>query len=216
MNNLTYPAKMYSKNNYIMIFMIDFFKGEGYCHSVYLDEVLKEPEVQPRGRHKKFSSVGNDLTKAVYAGRTYKTSRKINKIVMHCTATPIGRDVDAGDVDNMHINRWGASSGIGYHYLIKLDGTIEKGRWADFSGAHVKGHNRETLAVAYAGGVDRNMRAVEDLHTPAQKKSIEALLTLLRRKYKLNKTDVLGHREFPRVYKACPCLDMDKIRRDIG
>ena len=213
---LSIPADAYSKNKYLKIFMIDFFKGDKFCHRAYLDEVFKEPEVQPRGRHKKFSSVGNDLTSEVFRGRTYKTSRRINKIVMHCTATPVGRDVDADDVDNMHLNRWGVSSGIGYHYLIKLDGTIEKGRWADFSGAHTRGHNRDTLAVAYAGGVDSTLRSVEDNHTKAQKKSIEALLTLLRLKYKLDKSDILGHREFSGVYKDCPCLNMDQIRHDIG
>lgn len=213
---LSYAAKAYSDNSYIKIFFIDLLKGDKFCHRTYLDEVFKRPEMTPRGRHQKFSSIGNDLTADVFKGDTYKTPREINQLVVHCTATPVGRKVSAKDVDNMHINRWGATSGIGYHYLIAQDGTIEKGRWADYSGAHVKGHNSDTLGIAYAGGVDSNLNAVEDRITPKQRESLNELLALLADIYGLRNKDVLGHREFRGVYKACPCLNMDSVRRDIN
>ncbi len=214
-SRLTSAARAYSNNNYLKIFFIDLFNGGNYCHKSYLDQVFGEPKVQAKGRHKKFSSIGNDLTRSVFKGSTYKTQRKINNIAVHCTATPIGRDISAKDVDNMHLNRWGPNSGCGYHYLIKLDGTIEKGRWADYAGAHVRGRNSDTLAVTYAGGVDNNLDAVEDSATYEQMKSLEELLSLLINIYNLDAEDVLGHREFPKVYKACPCLSMDKLRENI-
>lgn len=215
LDKLSIPAQAYSKNNYVRIFFIDLFMGDNYCHKKYLEEVFHEPATKPRGRHKKFSSIGNDLTKQVFKGKTYKTNRKINNIAVHCTATPIGRDIDAHDIDNMHINRWGVNSGCGYHYIIKLDGTIEKGRWVDYGGAHVRGRNSDTIAVSYVGGVDKNLNAVEDAATDAQVKSLEELLSLLVDLYNLDPKDVLGHREFPKVYKACPCLTMDDIRKNI-
>ena len=53
--------------------------------------------------------------------------RQINKIIVHCSATKEGRDFDVEDVRNWHVkvNKW---NDIGYHYIIKLDGTIQKGR----------------------------------------------------------------------------------------
>lgn len=212
---LSLPAKAYSQNKYWKIFLIDLVMGDQYCHRAYLDEVFRHP-IMPRGRHKRFSSIGNDLTKDVYKGKTYITKdRKITKIAVHCTATPIGRDLDAHDIDNMHINRWGSSSGCGYHYIIKIDGTIEKGRWADYPGAHVKNYNANSIGIAYVGGVDKNLSAVEDAATPAQMESLYTLTKLLIKGYKLKARDVLGHREFPNVYKGCPCLTMDDVRKEI-
>ena len=215
LDRLSIPADAYSKNKYLKIFFIDLFLGDNYCHEKYLSEVFKEPAIKARGRHKKFSSIGRDLTKEIYSGRTYKTYRKINNIAVHCTATPIGRNVDAHDIDNMHLNRWGPKSGCGYHYIIKLDGTIEKGRWVDNAGAHVKGRNHDTIAVTYVGGVDKNLNAIEDAATEAQEESLNEILSLLVDMYDLEPSNVLGHREFPRVYKACPCLSMDKYRNKI-
>ncbi len=69
-----------------------------------------------------------------------KSVRKINKIIIHCTATPEGRDIDAETIDKWHINRgW---SGIGYHYVVKLDGTIEEGRSVNKTGAHTRGYKQ--------------------------------------------------------------------------
>lgn len=212
---LSIPAKAYSENKYLQIFFIDLIMGDKHCHRTYLDEVFRHP-IMPRGRHKKFSSVGNNLTKGVYKGRTYITKeRPIEKIAIHCTATPLGRDLGAHDIDNMHINRWGANSGCGYHYIIKIDGTIEKGRWADNPGAHVKGYNQKSIGIAYIGGVDNKLNSVEDAATPQQMESLSTLVNLLAEKYSLAPDDILGHREFPDVYKACPCLTMDRIRRDM-
>jgi len=213
---LSFTANLYSNNNYALMATIDFIFGKKYCHRKYLDEVLKDP-ILPRGfsRDKKFSNIGQDLTAEIYAGKTFITKRKINKIAIHCTATPIGRDLGAKEIDNMHINRWGATSGCGYHYIIRLDGSIEKGRWVDSPGAHVEGRNSDTIGISYVGGVDNKLNPKEDHATPEQMKSLQTLINLLVKEYNLNPEDVLGHREFPKVYKACPCLTMSNIRNKI-
>ena len=165
-------------------------------------------------RHKKFSSIGRDLTQEILNKDTYKTKRNITSIAVHCAATPNNKEFDAFDVDRWHQQRWG--SGIGYHYVIKLDGTIQKGRWADFAGAHVKGNNRSTLAISYIGGLDANRKAAEDQATAAQMLSLKNLLNLLKDMYNLDTSKILGHREYPRVHKACPCLNMDKVRSSLS
>jgi len=166
-------------------------------------------------RHKKFSSVGNDLTDEVKNGHTYITDRKIDNIVIHCSATPNQRDHDAQDIDNMHINRWGYNSGCGYHYVIKLDGSIEKGRWADYAGAHVRGHNKYTIGICYIGGVDNNLKSLFDQATDKQLESMHKLVDILCNAYNLKKDDVLGHNEFKGVHKDCPCLTMDEFRTNL-
>ena len=51
--------------------------------------------------------------------------RTITLLIVHCTATPVGREVSSAEVDQWHRQRgW---KGIGYHYLIQLDGTVERG-----------------------------------------------------------------------------------------
>ena len=65
--------------------------------------------------------------------------RTINKIIIHCSATQEGRDLDAAEINRWHLKRgW---KGIGYHYVVLLDGTIEYGRSIYEHGAHVKNHN---------------------------------------------------------------------------
>lgn len=166
-------------------------------------------------RHKKFSSIGKDLTQEINAGRTYKTKRKINKIAVHCSATKNNKEFNSHDIDKWHQNRWGKNSGCGYHYIILLDGTIEKGRWVDNAGAHVKNYNSKSIGICYIGGLDENGVAVNDQETPEQKASLIKLLKLLTEIYDLDSSDVLGHKEFPQVNKACPCLTMEDIRSTI-
>ncbi len=129
--------------------------------------------------------------------------RKINKIIIHCSATPPSMDVDANTVDEWHKQRgW---SGIGYHFFIKRDGQIELGRPLEKSGAHTKGHNKNSIGICYAGGVDSEM-IPEDNRTSAQ---IASLLLLLRLLKNMFPTAIRhGHRDFSP--KACPSFDATK------
>ena len=124
----------------------------------------------------------------------------IDKIIVHCSATPEGRDIDAAKIDDWHKGRgWKM---IGYHFVIKLDGTIELGRPLDMQGAHTKGHNKNSLGICYIGGCDRNMDA-KDTRTDEQKESLLLLLKTLRKIYPDAK--IHGHRDF--APKSCPSFD---------
>lgn len=132
--------------------------------------------------------------------------RKIEQLVVHCSATEAGRDFHAADIDRWHRDRGFAC--IGYHFVIALDGTIEDcrrfGRSIDTPGAHVSGHNAYTIGICLIGGV-RDGKP-DDTFTAAQYDSLFTLLTTLRKSYPL--ADILGHRDFRGVAKACPSFDV--------
>lgn len=124
----------------------------------------------------------------------------INKIIVHCTATPYRMVVTAKMVDAWHREKGWA--GIGYHYLVRLDGEVEKGRAEWQIGAHCKGHNTNSIGIAYVGGLDAYGHPA-DTRTPEQKHSLCVLIAQLRRKY--GPIPVYGHSDF--AAKDCPCFD---------
>ena len=94
--------------------------------------------------------------------------REINKVIVHCTATPENRVVTVEDVRQWHKARgW---SDIGYHIMIYLDGTVHEGRPIERSGAHCKGQNKNSIGIAYVGGVDKDMNP-KDTRTECQKEA---------------------------------------------
>lgn len=125
--------------------------------------------------------------------------RYINEIIIHCSQSPWRRDDTAKDIDAWHKNR--GFSCIGYHYVVDLDGTIERGRPISRAGAHVKGHNAHSIGICYIGGVDQDGKFV-DTRTPQQR---AALLKLVTNLVKMYHCPVYGHRDF--AAKACPCFD---------
>ena len=130
--------------------------------------------------------------------------RKINKIIIHCTATPEGRFHDVEDITNWHLAKgW---STIGYHYLIQLDGTIQKGRPIERPGAHCKGQNTNSIGVVYVGGMTSDMSAPKDTRTPMQKQGFGILLWTLKNRFP--GATIHGHNEFSN--KACPSFDVQK------
>ncbi len=130
--------------------------------------------------------------------------RKINWLVIHTAATRPGMDIGAKEIRQWHKAKgW---SDIGYHYVIRRDGRVEKGRPDARVGAHVAGHNRDSLGICLVGGVNDNL-VPENNYTEAQWKALEELLHKLVQKYPEGK--VRGHRDFPGVSKACPCFDAE-------
>lgn len=127
--------------------------------------------------------------------------RKINEIIVHCAATPEGKNFKAADIDRWHRER--KMKCIGYHYVVDLDGTVEPGRPESEIGAHCLGHNRNSIGVCYVGGLAADGRTPEDTRTAAQKEALLALLKKLRAKYP--KASIHGHRDF--AAKACPSFN---------
>lgn len=130
-----------------------------------------------------------------------KSKRNIDKIIIHCSATPEGRDVSVSEIRKWHLNRgW---SDIGYHYVIDLNGNIHEGRDVDISGAHTKGHNRNSIGICYIGGVDKDLNS-KDTRTIAQMLALGELLADLRDFYP--NCSIHGHNEFSS--KDCPSFDV--------
>lgn len=128
--------------------------------------------------------------------------RKIDKIIIHCSATPEGRDISVETIRDWHLKRgW---SDIGYHYVIDLEGKVYAGRPIEKTGAHVKGHNTGSIGICYVGGVEEDGKTPKDTRTKDQKAALDNLLFIL--------TDIFanvtihGHNEFSS--KACPSFDV--------
>lgn len=132
--------------------------------------------------------------------------RRIDSIIVHCTATKAGRDFHVSDIDAWHRER--GLDGCGYHYIVALDGTIEVGRPIERVGAHCRGHNAHSIGIAYVGGLDVN-GSPTDTRTDAQKRALASLiwlLTLRALRQGLGFLHVYGHHDF-NPHKACPCFD---------
>ena len=129
--------------------------------------------------------------------------RKINKIILHCAATPEGREVSVDTIRKWHLKR--GFNDIGYHYLIHIDGTIEEGRPLSKQGAHCSGQNRGSVGICYVGGMSKDMKKAKDTRTQAQKDSLINLMHELIYKYNKDMT-IHGHNEY--ANKACPSFNV--------
>lgn len=136
--------------------------------------------------------------------RFFRKKKKIDKVIFHCAATP---DADESDerwfnLDIDEIDRWHKArgwKGVGYHFFIKRDGTIQAGRSIGDMGAHTKGENHN-IGVCYAGSY---------IPTKSQVESMRELCDALRDSYGLNVYDWYCHNEF--ANKDCPGFDRDTL-----
>lgn len=128
--------------------------------------------------------------------------RKIDTIIIHCSATKDGVPFHASDIDLWHKQR--GFKCIGYHYVVTIDGCVEKGREENETGAHCAQQrmNHRSIGICYIGGLDRNGNP-SDTRNDAQKKALLRLVKSLRSRYPGAR--VRGHRDF--APKACPCFD---------
>lgn len=129
--------------------------------------------------------------------------RKIDDIIIHCTATAEGRDVSVAD-----IRRWHKARGfvdVGYHYVVYLDGSVHEGRPLAQVGAHCRGHNAHSVGVCYVGGLAADGRTPKDTRTVRQRVALEALVQLLRLNFP--GAGVHGHNAY--AAKACPCYEVN-------
>lgn len=136
--------------------------------------------------------------------------RVIKQIIIHCSATPEGRNNTVEDLRRWHKegNGW---KDIGYHYVIHLDGSIHKGRPDEEQGAHCVGKNSTSIGVCYIGGVAKDGKTAKDTRTKEQKASLIRLLKHLRLRYP--NAVIRGHRDYAR--KACPSFDAKSEYKDI-
>ena len=131
--------------------------------------------------------------------------RHITLIVIHCSAVKPDQQSSAAQIDSWHRQR-GFHLGIGYHYVIRRDGTLEMGRPEYMVGAHCKNHNQHSIGVCYEGGLDIRGDPA-DTRTEAQKRTMLSLLRELKERYP--RAIIVGHHNLNPL-KACPCFDVYK------
>ena len=130
--------------------------------------------------------------------------RTIKELIVHCSATPEGKDYSVDTIRQWHLQR--GFSDIGYHYVIYRDGSIHIGRDESIIGAHCTGHNTNSIGICYIGGCASDGKTSKDTRTTEQKQSLVKLLKELKTKYP--QASIHGHRDFSS--KACPSFDATK------
>ena len=133
--------------------------------------------------------------------------REINNIVIHCTYTPPRMDIGVEEIREWHVkeNKW---TDIGYHFVIRRDGSVEAGRPLERPGAHVKGHNSDSIGVAWVGGKSPRSKKTQDNRTREQDEAMVILIEDLQQKFP--GAAVIGHRDFEGVKKDCPGFDVQQ------
>lgn len=129
-------------------------------------------------------------------------------IVVHSAATKADMDVDVREIDRWHRARGFLK--IGYHYVIKRDGTLETGREESEVGAHCRGFNRISIGICIAGGIDDKGEA-EDNFTHEQMETLRTLTFHLQASYP--DAQIVGHRDIKKGTE-CPSFSVKDFVND--
>lgn len=146
-------------------------------------------------------------------------------LTVHCSATTPSLKYDVDTIRQWHLQRgW---SDVGYHFVIKTDGTVQPGRPLSRNGAGVAGHNKDNIHVCLIGGVTNNGVAVDNF-TDAQWDALRYLISELAGKYGIMEENIKGHRDYsPDIngdgkitsdewLKMCPCFDVKSKLEEWG
>ena len=150
---------------------------------------------------------------------------KLERLVLHCTATPEGREVTSEEIRHWHtdpVSKGGRGwKQVGYTDMIHLDGRVERlvdnnedevvDPWEVTNGA--KGYNQTSRHVVYVGGMSKDLTRAKDTRTPAQMAAMEEYVKDFRKKHP--KTTIVGHRDL-NPEKACPSFDVKAWLVSIG
>ena len=132
--------------------------------------------------------------------------RKIDLIVIHCSATCEDRPFTGQALEAAHRRR--GFDGTGYHFYIRKDGRIVSTRPIERVGAHARGFNARSIGICYEGGLNEDGKPA-DTRTAAQRFALIDLLTILRHQYP--EAQIAGHYQLSAsIHKACPCFDPRK------
>lgn len=127
--------------------------------------------------------------------------RQIKYLAVHCTATSQKTSISA--IQSYWKNQLGWKM-PGYHFIVMPDGEIVNLLPIEQVSNGVAGFNSVLINIAYLGGVDAK-NVPQDTRTPQQKASLLKLLKELKQKFPT--ATIQGHRDFPKVKKACPSFD---------
>jgi N-acetyl-anhydromuramyl-L-alanine amidase AmpD len=133
----------------------------------------------------------------------------VKLIVVHCSATPPEDDIGAKEIRTWHVNIQGWSD-IGYHGIIRRDGSFERGRPLHQRGAHAKGYNSQSWGLCLIGGTKTgNDFQAEANYTSKQYETLWATLDAWRTL--APRAATCGHRDLDSTHqalKACPSFDV--------
>lgn len=133
----------------------------------------------------------------------FKQRESTDTIFVHCSATKPSQNVGVREIRQWHKER--GFLDVGYHFIIKRDGTVDAGRDEMAVGSHVKGHNHNSIGVCLVGGIDDKGKFDANF-TPAQMQSLRSLLVTLLAKYK--GAVLRAHHDV--APKACPSFDLKR------
>lgn len=148
---------------------------------------------------------------------------KLKYLVIHCTATPEGREVSASDIRRWHTSPPPSGRGwkqVGYTDMIHLDGRVERlvrnnedevvDPWEQTNGA--SGYNSVSRHIVYVGGVARDGKTAKDTRTAAQREALARYVRDFHAKHP--QVRIIGHNDL--APKACPSFDVQSWLREIG
>lgn len=134
-------------------------------------------------------------------------------VVIHCSATRPSADIGVKEIRRWHVvdNKW---ADIGYHFVIRRNGTIERGRDVTLRGAHCPAFNANSIAICMVGGISDDGRPQNNF-TADQFASLKTLVLGLWTEYRTI-TGVCGHRDAPNEKKACPSFDVGQWLKSVN
>lgn len=140
----------------------------------------------------------------------FKQRPATDYIVIHCAATKASMDIGVREINQWHVQQgW---LGIGYHFVIRRNGTVENGRPHDVIGSHVKNYNSRALGICLAGGIDDKGQPQNNF-TPEQFASLKLLLIANKRQYP--QAQIVGHHDLDSG-KACPSFKVSDWLKTAG
>lgn len=148
---------------------------------------------------------------------------KLKYLVLHCTATPAGREVSSAEIRRWHTSPPPGGRGwkqVGYTDMIHLDGRVERlvnnnedanvDPWEITNGA--KGYNSVSRHVVYVGGLASDAKTARDTRTAAQLRTMTAYVKSFHQRFPDVK--IIGHNQV--AAKDCPSFDVPRWLRSIG
>lgn len=128
---------------------------------------------------------------------------KIDRIVIHCSATKATQNYSFDQLEKDH--RLRGFRECGYNFYVRKDGSVFEGRNIGDELAHATGYNRNSIAICYEGGLNE-LGMAHDTRTKEQKEVLLTMVSFFHAVYP--DAEILGHRDLPMVNKDCPCFDV--------
>ena len=127
--------------------------------------------------------------------------KKTDSIIIHCAATKASMDIGYKEIRKWHVedNGW---DDVGYHFIIRRNGQLEKGRPEGYSGAHAPSHNSRSIGICLVGGMADD-GGPENNFTLEQFLTLKDLVNMIMDKYS-DITEVLGHCDVQENKPNCP------------